>query len=521
MLVLHSSVAPSKQEPASTMIEVDMKEVELSEMDPEKQPMTGDGQAAAAAEKNGSVKLKVPEDEVAFTGLSKDELMKVAGTPGWVRTRFVLLILFWLGWIGMLAGAIVIIVQAPRCKPIPEMNWWNEGPLYEISDTQAFSDGLKGIESKLDNINQLKVKGLVLGPLHTVQANQPSTLDLEKFDPRQGTNEELLGVLEKAHRKGINVMLDLTPNYLGSSSWFNPVEKDVRKVEAAAEYWLGLGVDGIKVSDLAIASGSAEWAKLQDVVQKNSSQDGKRRALMGVVKNVSATSASQLLNTSGVDLLQSDLVSTNIGGSELINTMDTLNSEQRSLGWGFGEQLSKQAKTPGLIRLYHLLLFTLPGTPIFKYGDEIGLPPGQGSEPPKMIWDLEKEPAEGEADNGTVKTETLKPGELRNWFISLSDLRGKERSLLHGDYYSLSSSDTSLAFLRLWDQSERYITAVNWGTAPETLAFKLATPEVKLPETAKVKLSTDDDLKEESDVSLEKLTLGAGKAVLLQFPYKG
>lgn len=85
MLVLHSCVAPSSQEPASTMIkdaEVDMKDVELSEMDPEKQPMTGDGQAAAAAEKNGSVKLKVPEDEVAFTGLSKDELMKVAGTPG-------------------------------------------------------------------------------------------------------------------------------------------------------------------------------------------------------------------------------------------------------------------------------------------------------------------------------------------------------------------------------------------------------------------------------------------------------
>lgn len=55
-----------------------------------------------------------------------------------------LLILFWLGWVGMLAGAIVIIVQAPRCKPIPEMNWWNEGPMYEISDTQAFADGLKG-----------------------------------------------------------------------------------------------------------------------------------------------------------------------------------------------------------------------------------------------------------------------------------------------------------------------------------------------------------------------------------------
>lgn len=61
--------------------EIDMKEVELSEMDAEKQPMKEDGQAAAG-EKNGSIKLKVPEDEVSFTGLSKEELMKVAGTPG-------------------------------------------------------------------------------------------------------------------------------------------------------------------------------------------------------------------------------------------------------------------------------------------------------------------------------------------------------------------------------------------------------------------------------------------------------
>ncbi|CAG04608.1 unnamed protein product, partial [Tetraodon nigroviridis] len=456
--------------------EVAMKDVELSEMDPEKQPMTGDGQAAA--EKNGSVKLKVPEDEVAFTGLSKEELMKVAGTPGWVRTRFVLLILFWLGWVGMLAGAIVIIVRAPRCKPIPEINWWNEGPLYQIPDAKSFSDGIKGIEAKLDSINQLKVKGLVLGPLHSVQADQPSTLFLGEVDPNQGTKDELRSVLEKAHRKGISVMLDLTPNYLGSSSWFPPIKDDLEKVQAAAEYWFGLGVDGIKVSDLAAASASAEWSKLQAAVQTNSSQDGKKRALMGVVKNVSATGAQQLLNTSSVDLLLTDLVSTKMEGPVLMHTMDTLNSEQRSLGWGIGavdrEQLSKQATTPALIRLYHLLLFTLPGTPVFTYGDEIGLQSGQGSEPPKMIWDIEKEAAEGEAVNETLQAENKQRAELREWFISLSDLRGKERSLLHGDYYSLYSSATSLAFLRVWDQSERFITAVNWGTAPETFAFKLA-----------------------------------------------
>lgn len=59
-----------------------------------------------------------------------------------------------------------------------------------------------GIESKLDSINQLKVKGLVLGPLHSVQADQPSTLDLQVINPRQGTKEALLGMLEKARRKG-------------------------------------------------------------------------------------------------------------------------------------------------------------------------------------------------------------------------------------------------------------------------------------------------------------------------------
>lgn len=92
-----------------------------------------------------------------------------------------------------------------------------------------------------------------------------------------------------------------------------------------------------------------------------------------------------------------------------------------------------------------------------------------------MIWDIEKEPAEGEAVNETVLAENKERVELRKWFISLSDLRGKERSLLHGDYYSLYSSATSLAFLRLWDQSERYITAVNWGTAAEEFTLKLAT----------------------------------------------
>lgn len=63
---------------------VDMKDVELNELDLEKQPMTGgEAEGATGTEKNGCVKVKVPEEaDSKFTGLSKEELMKVAGTPG-------------------------------------------------------------------------------------------------------------------------------------------------------------------------------------------------------------------------------------------------------------------------------------------------------------------------------------------------------------------------------------------------------------------------------------------------------
>lgn len=64
----------------------------------------------------------------------------------WVRTRWVLLLLFWLGWLGMLGGAVLIILQAPRCRDLPPMSWWNDGPLYQIGNIQAFTESrnLKG-----------------------------------------------------------------------------------------------------------------------------------------------------------------------------------------------------------------------------------------------------------------------------------------------------------------------------------------------------------------------------------------
>lgn len=54
----------------------------------------------------------------------------------------------------------------------------------------------------MDYLSQIKVKGLVLGPIHTVQAGQSSTLELTSINPEFGSESQLISLLDRAHRKG-------------------------------------------------------------------------------------------------------------------------------------------------------------------------------------------------------------------------------------------------------------------------------------------------------------------------------
>ncbi|KAF5905410.1 4F2 cell-surface antigen heavy chain-like, partial [Clarias magur] len=365
--------------------EADMKEVELNELEQEKQSMNID------TEKNGCVKLKVPEEkEVKFTGLTKEELMRVAGTTGWVRTRWVLLVLFWLGWVGMLAGAVVIIVQAPRCKPIPEMHWWDEGLLMKIADVKSYSENIEGLESKLDSLNQLKVKGLILGPVHNVQADQLSTLQLNDIDPMVGEQKDLDSLLERAHKKGMSIVLDLTPNYKGGEPWFSsPAAAVIEKLKVACDYWLQKGVDGFFLSQMSEIVNTATWPSVISVVHSNTTDGTKKSALIGEDTTLSADNVPLLMERSGVDLWLYRLPGALSGVQPDINKLYSSNS---SLAWSLSKHTSNLPA-----RLYHMLLFTLPGTPVFNGGDEFGLQEGESF---SGIWDLENS---SEENNETAK----------------------------------------------------------------------------------------------------------------------
>ncbi|XP_074087345.1 amino acid transporter heavy chain SLC3A2 [Macrotis lagotis] len=535
--------------------EVDMKEVELNELEPEKQPMNAAGAAsasaaAAAAEKNGVVKVKVAEEEEAaaggakFTGLSKEELLQAAGSPAWVRTRWALLLLFWLGWLAMLAGAVVIIVQAPRCRELPLQRWWHQGPLYRIWDLGAFLGGpgvapeapapLAGMKAHLDYLNSLKVKALVLGPLHRNVKDDLAATNLQEIDPNLGSKEDFHQLLEAAKKKNIYIVLDLTPNYQSQENpWFLDSQRDEvnEKMKEALSYWLKAGVNGIQVHNVQNLTDASlflsQWTNLTHSIHDD-------RLLMAGTDASDLSEVRNLLNET--DLLSSSYLE-DFGrtGSSVKELKELISHYLNATGhtwcaWTYSQVGHLTSYVPAhLVRLYHLMLFTLPGTPIFSYGDEIGLAaatlPGQPAEAPIMVWGG-KTLGPSESVNMTVQGQMHHPNSILALFRKLSDARGKERSLLHGDFLILPTPDEFFdlfVYLRYWDQNERFLVVLNLG--PRNLEVELKIPagytkqKLELPEKAELVFSTGGGQLEGSIVSLHKLPVAPGEGLLLKFPY--
>ncbi|XP_059208682.1 4F2 cell-surface antigen heavy chain-like [Centropristis striata] len=520
--------------------EADVSEADLDQEEQEKQPMTGGGdrdqdapsageeeeEEAVAAEKNGSVKLKILDEpeEVKFTGLSKEELLRVAGTPGWVRTRWALLVVFWLGWLGMLVGAVLIILQAPRCRDLPATSWWNGGPLYQIGNIQAFSDAqnLKGVEQRIGALAQLKVKGLLLGPLHVAPADEAVSLRFEEISSDVGNLEQFRGLVQAAHKKGIFVVLDLTPNYQGTSGpWFSniSVTNVAERLKSALVFWMNEGVDGVQLAGVerVAAVVPSLWTDIRAIIQNGTEERPDKRVLIGVTERSSAEDVSSLLSSTGVDLLISRVLGSGAtDATERAQTVQLLYSShvQTKLAWSLGGRAEGHLASlvgAALVKLHQLLLLTLPGTPVLNYGDEIGLM-DEDTKFPRMLWDSDEEL------NGTLQEERAERRSCRRFFRAVSELRGKERSLLFGDFVLLFNSSSSLAFLRVWDQSPRFLAAFNW--AEEAAALPLS--HAALPRHATVVHSTNSSaLPADSGVDLTELRLGPGQAALLRFPYTG
>lgn len=107
--------------------------------------------------------------------------------------------------------------------------WWQSGVIYQIyprSFQDSEGDGigdLKGIVRRLDYLVDLGVDAIWISPIYASPMADfgYDVADYRDIDPRFGTLADFDNVLEKAHARGLKVLLDFVPNHTSDQHpWF-------------------------------------------------------------------------------------------------------------------------------------------------------------------------------------------------------------------------------------------------------------------------------------------------------------
>ena len=114
----------------------------------------------------------------------------------------------------------------------PETRPW--GSEKTVTNEMYFGGDLQGIIDKFDYMADLGITGIYFTPIFEAAATHKyDTIDYYKIDPAFGTNEVFKQLVEKAHEKGIRVMLDAVFNHCGFK---HPYFQDVCEKGASSEY---------------------------------------------------------------------------------------------------------------------------------------------------------------------------------------------------------------------------------------------------------------------------------------------
>lgn len=148
-------------------------------------------------EKNGDARIDMEvESQQTFSGMTKEELMKFANDPFWVRLRWILFVLFWGLWVAMLLGAVYIIMDAPKCAaPVP-LTWYQEGPLVTLDE--------RNYKEHADTLQKYGAKGVI----YELPADETY------FVSTAAVESKIKELVDTFKAKDIKVILDLTPNFV-------------------------------------------------------------------------------------------------------------------------------------------------------------------------------------------------------------------------------------------------------------------------------------------------------------------
>ncbi|KYQ57725.1 Maltase 1 [Trachymyrmex zeteki] len=189
---------------------------------------------------NGDAKIDIEMVKTVLSGMGKEELMKFANDPFWVRLRWALFIIFWLIWAAMLAGAIAIIVMAPKCSAPEPKKLWEESAIVELDASDVFNSDLTEQERILSDLKNQHIRAISLSSLVKESANG-EVIDFKAIKPELGNTSDLENLIKIAKEKDQQIFLELDPNHSSvDHPWF---KQSVKRQDPFTSYYVW--ADGI------------------------------------------------------------------------------------------------------------------------------------------------------------------------------------------------------------------------------------------------------------------------------------
>lgn len=123
----------------------------------------------------------------------------------------------------------------------PGLAGWEDDP----QPKSFFGGDLRGIIEKLDYLSELGINGIYLTPIFTSPSNHKyDTVNYFEIDPYFGSKEVFRELVDKAHERGIKIVLDAVFNHCSNSF---PPFLDVTLKGRKSEYYDWFFIDGDEV----------------------------------------------------------------------------------------------------------------------------------------------------------------------------------------------------------------------------------------------------------------------------------